>query len=51
MQELKFDEKIKTSPIKSQLLINTINSYYPQEIVKYYTPEDKADEYNNGQKN
>jgi hypothetical protein len=50
LQELRFDEKIKSSPIRSKLLrlINTINSYYPPEIVKYYTPEDKADEYNNG---
>ena len=50
LQELKFDEKIKSSPIRSKLLklINTINSYYPPEIVKYYTPEDKTDEYANG---
>ena len=50
LQELKFDEKIKNSPIRAKLLrlINTINSYYPPEIVKYYTPEDKNDEYING---
>ena len=37
LQELRFDEKIKTSPIKAKLLrlINTINSYYPPEIVKF----------------
>ena len=50
LQELRFDEKIKSSPIRSKLLrlINTINSYYPPEIVKYYTPEDKADEFVSG---
>jgi hypothetical protein len=47
LQELRFDEKIKASPIRAKLLrlINTINSYYPPEIVKYYTPEDKLEEY------
>ena len=47
LQELRFDDKIKSSPIKTKLLrlINTINSYYPPEIVKYYTPEDKLEEY------
>lgn len=50
LQELRFDDKIKASPIRSKLLklIKTINSYYPPEIVKYYTPEDKADEYASG---
>ena len=50
LQELRFDEKIKTSPIRNKLLklINIINSYYPPEIVKYYTPEDKVEEYDKG---
>ena len=50
LQELRFDEKIKTSPIRNKLLklISTINSYYPPEIVKYYTPEDKLEEYEKG---
>ena len=50
LQELRFDEKIRTSPIRSKLLklINTINSYYPPEIVKYYTPDDKLEEYEKG---
>ena len=50
LQELRFDEKIRQSPIRGKLLslINTINSYYPPEIVKYYTPEDKLEEYEKG---
>ena len=50
LQELKYDQKIKESPISENLLklINTINSYYPTEIVKYYTPEDKMDEFLSG---
>ena len=50
LQELRFDEKIRQSPIRNKLLslINTINSYYPPEIVKYYTPEDKLEEFEKG---
>ena len=41
LQDLKYSETVKTSLINAQLvqLISTINSYYPDEIVKYYTPE------------
>lgn len=41
LQELKYSEVVKESDIKDVLqeLINTINSYYPEEIVKYYSPE------------
>ena len=41
LQELKYSEVVKESDIKDVLqeLINTINSYYPEEIVKYYSPK------------
>ena len=46
LQELKFSDTVKNSPIGAKLveLINTINSYYPAEIVKYYTPEGMSDD-------
>ena len=46
LQELKFSDTVKNSPIGEKLvnLINTINSYYPAEIVKYYTPEGMSDD-------
>ena len=41
LQELKLTDVIRQSDIKENLLelISTINSYYPDEIVKYYSPE------------
>ena len=41
LEEIRFGEMVKKSHLNSILihLINTINSYYPSEIVKYYSPE------------
>jgi len=46
LEELKYSDSIKQSEISYKLidLINQINSYYPEEIVKYYTPEGVSDE-------
>ena len=38
---MKYGEVVRTSPISGTLIkiIEEINSYYPAEIVKYYSPE------------
>jgi HEAT repeat protein len=46
LEEIRYGDMVKKSHINGILvhLINTINSYYPLEIVKYYSPEGANDE-------